>query len=47
MNCPIAQTLDIVGEWWTLMIVRNAFCGMSQFQDFQQHLATGFICIVL
>lgn len=38
MNCPIAQTLEQVGEWWTLLILRNAFCGMSQFQDFQNHL---------
>ncbi|MBC3936841.1 helix-turn-helix transcriptional regulator [Undibacterium sp. CY7W] len=38
MNCPIAQTLEQVGEWWSLLILRNAFCGMSQFQDFQNHL---------
>ena len=38
MNCPIAQTLEQVGEWWSLVIVRNAFCGMSRFQDFQRHL---------
>lgn len=38
MNCPIAQTLEQVGEWWSLLILRNAFCGMSQFQDFQSHL---------
>lgn len=37
-NCPIAQTLEQVGEWWTFVILRNAFCGMSRFQDFQQHL---------
>ncbi len=38
MNCPIAQTLEQVGEWWSLLILRNAFCGMSQFHDFQNHL---------
>ena len=38
MNCPIAQTLKLVGEWWTLMILRNAFCGMTRFQEFHQHL---------
>lgn len=38
MNCPIAQTLEQVGEWWTFVILRNAFCGMSRFQDFQHHL---------
>ena len=38
MNCPIAQTLEQVGEWWTFVILRNAFCGVSRFQDFQRHL---------
>lgn len=38
VNCPIAQTLEQVGEWWSLVILRNAFCGMSRFQDFQHHL---------
>ncbi|XLZ68397.1 helix-turn-helix domain-containing protein [Massilia sp. SR12] len=38
VNCPIAQTLEQVGEWWTFVILRNAFCGMSRFQEFQQHL---------
>jgi len=41
MNCPIAQSLELVGEWWTLLILRNAFCGMSRFDDFQQHLGIG------
>lgn len=38
MNCAIARTLDQVGEWWTLLILRNAFCGMSRFEDFREHL---------
>jgi len=38
MNCPIAQTLEQVGEWWTFVILRNAFCGMRRFHDFQRHL---------
>jgi DNA-binding HxlR family transcriptional regulator len=41
MNCPIAQTLERVGEWWTLLILRNAFCGMTRFDDFQRHLGIG------
>lgn len=41
VNCPIAQTLERVGEWWTLLILRNAFCGMSRFDQFQQHLGIG------
>ncbi|MGE0421896.1 MAG: winged helix-turn-helix transcriptional regulator [Reyranellaceae bacterium] len=38
MNCAIAQTLEQVGEWWTMLILRNAFCGMSRFDDFHDHL---------
>lgn len=38
MNCPIAKSLDLIGDWWTLLILRNAFCGMRRFQDFQAHL---------
>lgn len=41
MNCPIAQTLEQVGQWWTLLIVRNAFCGMTRFEEFQRHLGIG------
>jgi len=41
MNCPIAQTLERVGEWWTLLILRNAFSGMTRFDEFQQHLGIG------
>jgi len=38
MNCAIARTLDVIGERWTLLILRNAFCGMSRFDAFQEHL---------
>lgn len=38
MNCPIAKSLDLIGDWWTLLLLRNAFCGMRRFQDFQAHL---------
>jgi DNA-binding HxlR family transcriptional regulator len=36
--CPIARTLDVVGDWWTLLIVRDAFHGLSRFVDFQKNL---------
>jgi DNA-binding HxlR family transcriptional regulator len=36
--CPIARTLDLVGEWWTLLIVRDALLGARRFDDFK---ATG------
>jgi DNA-binding HxlR family transcriptional regulator len=38
MNCSIAQTLEIVGEWWSLLIVRDAFRGITRFDDFQARL---------
>jgi DNA-binding HxlR family transcriptional regulator len=38
MNCSIARTLEIVGEWWTLLILRDAFLGMRRFEDFQHDL---------
>ncbi len=34
MNCSIAQTLEIVGEWWTLLILRDAMFGIRRFDDF-------------
>ena len=38
MNCSIAQCLEVVGEWWSLLIVRDAFLGVSRFDDFQARL---------
>jgi DNA-binding HxlR family transcriptional regulator len=38
MNCSVAQTLEVVGEWWSLLIVRDALLGLSRFDDFQRHL---------
>lgn len=38
LPCPIARTLDVVGEWWTLLIVRDAILGVRRFDDFK---ATG------
>ena len=37
-NCPIARSLEIVGERWTLLILRDAFYGVRRFSDFQVHL---------
>jgi DNA-binding HxlR family transcriptional regulator len=36
MECPIARTLDIVGEWWTLLIVRDALVGARRFEEFRR-----------
>ncbi|HFE48849.1 MAG TPA: transcriptional regulator [Chromatiaceae bacterium] len=37
-NCSVAATLDIIGEGWTLLIIREAFLGTRRFADFQRHL---------
>jgi DNA-binding HxlR family transcriptional regulator len=36
--CSVAQTLEIVGERWTWLIIRDAFLGMTRFVDFEQSL---------
>ncbi|MEE4023896.1 helix-turn-helix domain-containing protein [Gordonia sp. PKS22-38] len=38
MNCSVAQTLEIVGEWWTLLIIRDALFGVTRFDDFSTRL---------
>jgi DNA-binding HxlR family transcriptional regulator len=38
MNCGIAQGLEAIGDWWTLLIVRDAFFGARRFVDFQRSL---------
>jgi DNA-binding HxlR family transcriptional regulator len=38
MHCSIAQCLEVVGEWWSLLIVRDAFLGVTRFDDFQDRL---------
>jgi DNA-binding HxlR family transcriptional regulator len=39
MRCSIARTLDVVGDPWTLLIVREAFFGTTRFDDFRRNLA--------
>jgi DNA-binding HxlR family transcriptional regulator len=38
MDCSIAQCLEIVGEWWSMLIVRDVFMGVKRFEDFQRRL---------
>ena len=38
LNCSVAQTLDVVGEWWTLLIVRNLMFGQRRFEAIQGDL---------
>jgi DNA-binding HxlR family transcriptional regulator len=38
MDCSVAQCLEVVGEWWTMLIVRDAFLGVTRFDVFQERL---------
>jgi len=38
MDCPIARSLDRVGEWWSMLILRDAIGGMTRFEEFQKSL---------
>jgi DNA-binding HxlR family transcriptional regulator len=37
-TCPVARSLDSIGDWWTLLIVRDAMLGVRRFSDFQRSL---------
>ncbi|WP_329268894.1 winged helix-turn-helix transcriptional regulator [Streptomyces sp. NBC_01451] len=37
-NCPVQRTLDVVGEKWTLLILRDAVNGVRRFDDFHRHI---------
>ena len=36
--CPIARSLERVGEWWSILILRDAFLGATRFEQFQKKL---------
>ncbi len=38
MQCPIARSLERVGEWWSILILRDAFQGLTRFEQFQKSL---------
>jgi len=38
MECPIARGLERVGEWWSILILRDAFHGLTRFDQFQKSL---------
>ncbi len=37
-ECPAARALETVGEWWSILILRDAFQGMTRFDEFEQSL---------
>ena len=38
MNCSVARSLEVIGEWWTLLVIRDALLGVKRFDDFQRRL---------
>ncbi len=38
MHCSVAQCLEVVGEWWSMLILRDVFFGVSRFDAFQDRL---------
>jgi DNA-binding HxlR family transcriptional regulator len=41
MACPIARSLEKVGEWWSILILRDAALGKTRFDEFQKSLGIG------
>ncbi len=37
-DCPIARSLDAIGDWWSLLIIRDAFAGKRRFGEFQKNI---------
>ena len=38
VDCPMARAVDLIGEWGSLLILREAFAGVRRFDDFQERL---------
>jgi DNA-binding HxlR family transcriptional regulator len=38
VDCSVAQCLEVVGEWWTMLIVRDVFLGVRRFDQLQRRL---------
>lgn len=38
LECPIARSLERVGEWWSILVLRDAFLGATRFEQFQKSL---------
>jgi DNA-binding HxlR family transcriptional regulator len=37
-NCSVARSLEVLGDWWTLLVIREAFFGVRRFADFEANL---------
>ena len=38
MPCSIARSLEVIGQWWSFLIIRDAFMGIRRFKDFERSL---------
>ena len=38
MACSVAQCLEVVGEWWSMLLIRDCFLGVRRFDEFQERL---------
>lgn len=38
MQCPVARSLERIGEWWSILIIRDALHGLTRFDQFEQSL---------
>src|SRR5436190_6121311 len=39
--CSVARTVDLLGDWWTPLVLREAFYGVRRFDEFQRTLGIG------
>lgn len=39
--CSIARTVDLIGDWWTPLVLREAFYGITRFEEMQRNLGVG------
>lgn len=39
--CSVARTVDILGDWWTPLVLRECYLGVRRFEDFQRSLGIG------
>jgi DNA-binding HxlR family transcriptional regulator len=37
-GCPVARALDVIGDWWSMLIIRDALTGRRRFGEFQKNL---------
>ena len=40
-NCSMARTMSVIGDQWTLMVLRDCFVGVTRFDDFKRNLGIG------